>query len=36
MADVKEETKKQLSGTVVQVVSLKLATEEYGVDISQV
>ncbi|HET9029314.1 MAG TPA: chemotaxis protein CheW [Candidatus Aquilonibacter sp.] len=36
MADVKEESKKQLSGQVVQVVSFKLATEEYGVDISQV
>ena len=36
MADVKEDAKKQLSGTVVQVVSFRLATEEYGVDISQV
>jgi purine-binding chemotaxis protein CheW len=36
MADVKEEKKQQLSGEVVQVVSFKLATEEYGVDISQV
>ena len=36
MADVKEEKKQQLSGEVVQVVSFRLATEEYGVDISQV
>src|ERR1700761_3679400 len=36
MADVKVGNQQQLSGEVVQVVSFKLATEEYGVDISQV
>ena len=36
MADVKEDKRQQLSGEVVQVVSFRLGTEEYGVDISQV
>src|SRR5579875_2787510 len=36
MADVKEDKKQQLSGEVVQVVSFRLGSEEYGVDISQV
>src|SRR5579885_3918603 len=36
MQTMEQKEKKQLSGTVVQVVSFKLATEEYGVDISQV
>ncbi len=36
MADVKVGNQQQLSGEVLQVVSFKLATEEYGVDISQV
>jgi purine-binding chemotaxis protein CheW len=31
-----EQRKQQLSGEVVQVVSFRLGTEEYGVDISQV
>src|SRR5579883_452744 len=34
--DVKDDKKQQLSGEVVQVVSFKLGSEEYGVDISQV
>jgi len=36
MTDQKEEKKQQLSGELFQVVSFRLATEEYGVDISQV
>lgn len=36
MADLKEQIKQQLSGEVVQVVSFRLGSEEYGVDISQV
>jgi purine-binding chemotaxis protein CheW len=36
MADVKEDKRQQLSGEIVQVVSFKLGSEEYGVDISQV
>ncbi len=36
MADVKEDKRQQLSGEVVQVVSFRLGSEEYGVDISQV
>ena len=36
MADAKDERKQQLSGTLVQVVSFQLGSEEYGVDISQV
>jgi purine-binding chemotaxis protein CheW len=35
MAEVKEQ-KQQLSGELVQVVSFRLGSEEYGVDISQV
>lgn len=36
MTDQREEKKQQLSGEIFQVVSFRLATEEYGVDISQV
>jgi purine-binding chemotaxis protein CheW len=36
MADGREEKKQQFSGEVVQVVSFRLGSEEYGVDISQV
>jgi purine-binding chemotaxis protein CheW len=36
MADVKEEKKQQLSGEMIQVVSFRLGSEEYGVDIAQV
>ena len=36
VADVKEDRKQQFSGEVVQVVSFRLGSEEYGVDIAQV
>ena len=36
MADVREDRKQQFSGEVIQVVSFRLGSEEYGVDIAQV
>src|SRR5579883_1444084 len=34
--DVKDDKRQQVSGEIVQVVSFRLGSEEYGVDISQV